>query len=155
MKTKKRSSSQITPRGYGPFASFRGTILVRGESTFIAWRGATNLMVRISVFAHKFRGNDQKKKNLKFRLGVHSCFSPWNETLLTLDWVQAVFWGEGTGPERPKCTSVAPGLLLSFGHNPRLGGNSSDLRTRPRNAPGGAGPGQISFYDSNTPPFRN
>ena len=40
VKTKKRFSSQITPSGYGPFASFRGTILTR-EDTFIAWRGAT------------------------------------------------------------------------------------------------------------------
>ena len=44
VKTKKRSSSQLTPRGYDSFASFRGTILARGGGggggTLMARRGA-------------------------------------------------------------------------------------------------------------------
>ena len=59
----KKSSSQILTRGYGPFDSFRGTILAwgGGVGTLLAWRVKPNLMVRISVLAHKFRGEDQKK----------------------------------------------------------------------------------------------
>ena len=70
-------------------------------------------MVRILFLAHKFRGEDQKKKfsarNLRLSLGVHSCFSSWNEILLSLAEALAVFWGH-----------QAPYFLL--GHNPRLGG---------------------------------
>ena len=48
-----------------------------------------NLMVQILLFAYKFRVENQKKKrsmvrNLRLSLGVRSCFSSWNETLLTL-----------------------------------------------------------------------
>ena len=39
------------------------------------------------------------------------------------------------------CTLVAPSLLISSGHSPRLGRHKQSLRgARPRNAPRGAGP---------------
>ena len=43
--------------------------------------------------------------------------------------------------QAPKCIPMAPGLLLFFGHNPRLGEHISRLGgARPRNAPRGAEP---------------
>ena len=86
-------------------------------------------MVRISLLAHKFRGEDQKKKkrssvrNHKLSLHVHSSVSSWNEILLTLSGAQAVFW-RSTGSEMH---SSGFGLLLSFGAQSSLGGTSSDL----------------------------
>ena len=78
-------------------------------------------------------------RNLRFCVGVHLCFLSWNETLLTLGgWAKAEFWG-GTGPEmhfsgtRPVTFFGAKSLL--GGHISRLGGTSSDLGARPRNAP--------------------
>ena len=74
-----------TPHGYELFASFWCTILARG-GTFIAGGAQWNLMARISVLARKFRGKDQNKnrkrssdRNLRLRLGIHSCFSSWDE----------------------------------------------------------------------------
>ena len=70
------------PRGYGPFDSFRGTILAwgGGVGTLLAWWVGPNLMVRISVLAHKFRGEDQKKdlrhKILGFVLAFICVFRP-------------------------------------------------------------------------------
>ena len=83
----KRSSSW-------PLIFFRGTSL--------AWGARQSLMVRISLFAHKFRGENQKKRssaqNLRFSLRVHSCFSSWNEILLMLKRGTSSILG-GTGPE--------------------------------------------------------
>ena len=81
-------------------------------------------MVRISVLAHKFRIENQKKssaRNLRLRLGVHSYFSSWNETLLTFGGHKQYFGGA----QALKCISVTPGLLLSFGAQSSLGGNFS------------------------------
>ena len=47
----------------------------------------------------KKRVKGSSARNLRLRLGVHSSFSFWNETLLTLSGAQAIFWGESTGPE--------------------------------------------------------
>ena len=51
------------------------------------------------------------------------------------------------------CTPVAPSLLISSGHSPRLGGAQFNFRlgghkqsfggAQPRNAPRGAGPGSL------------
>ena len=103
-----------------------------------------NLMVRISLLAHNFRGEDQNHRssgrNLRLSLGVHSCFSSWNETLLKLEGAQAVFFFGGA--QEPKCTPLGPDLLLSFGaqsllgrHTSPVGGTNCDLGARPRNAP--------------------
>ena len=100
-KRKKRSSSQITPRVYGPFASFRGTIFDRGAGTFIAWWGRRNLMMRFSVLAHKFRGEDQKKgfrcKILAVVLAFSCVFRPGIRLYLRLEGKSSILGG--TGPE--------------------------------------------------------
>ena len=58
------------------------------------------------------------------RLGVHSCFSSLNRTLLTLKGgMQAII----CGAQAPKCTPVAPGLLLSFRTKSTLRGYMSYL----------------------------
>ena len=61
------------------------------------------------------------------------------EQNLTHAWsAQAFFWGV----QSPKCTPVAPSLLLLFGANPRWEGTSTNIgRAQQRNAPDGAGPG--------------
>ena len=51
----KKVLSQITSRGYGPFASFQSTILARGGLVHKPGGTQRNLIVRISVLAHKFR----------------------------------------------------------------------------------------------------
>ena len=73
-------------------------------------------MVRISLLAHKFRGEEKKKAstgNLGFSVCVHSCFSSWKETLLTL--------GGGEQRSQNALQWHQPCYFLS-GHNPRLGG---------------------------------
>ena len=79
-----------------------------------------NLMVQISLLAHKFRGKGQKNsnnkrssaRNLRLSLRGHTCFFSWSEILLTLSGAaQVLFWGDTA----LKCTPVARGLLLSFG----------------------------------------
>ena len=104
-------------------------------------------MVRISVLEHKIRGEKHNKKrfsarNLRLRLGVHSCMLSWKDTLLTL--------GEGTssilGVTGPKMYSSGTGPLfffwgkiLAWGAHFSLGGTSSDL--------GGYGPKMPSRGD--------
>ena len=92
-------------------------------------------MVRISVFAHKCMGDNQKKNSsaryLRLRLGVHSWFLSWNKILLTLGGAQAVFWG-GTGPEMHYSGTMPItffwGTILAWeAHISRLGGTSSDF----------------------------
>ena len=103
---------------------------------FIAWRGAAKSNGADVASCPQIQGSrpifkkSSLERNPRLSLGVHSCFSSWNEILLTFRGAQAVFLGDA-GPE---ITSIAPGLLLSFGHNPRLGstilalgGTSSDV----------------------------
>ena len=94
--------------------------LLSGHLHCLAGRGGIK-MVLISLFAHKVRGEDQKKRssarNLWLSFGIRPCFSSWNVILLTLG-AQAVFWGA----QAPKCTPVA---------------QSSLERARLRNAPPG------------------
>ena len=150
---KKRSSSQITPCGYELFACFRAQFLP-GGSRLESGGARLNVMVLISVFVLKCRGEDKEKRssarNLRLRLGVHSCFRPGSRLYSRLrgrgggGWHKQFFGGA----QAPKCTPVAPGLLLSFEAQYSLTGTflvwrdtSSDLGgTWPRNAPRGAGP---------------
>ena len=88
----------------GRLPPFGPTIINWGARS---WPGEARwkLKVRILVFAHKFRSDNKKRfsvQNLKLRNGVHSCFSSWNETFLTLG--GTVF----LGGKAPKCTPVAP-----------------------------------------------
>ena len=109
-------------------------------------------MVRISV--HKFRGEDKKGSsalNLRLRLGLHSYFLSWNETLLTLGGARAVFWG-GTSPEMHS-SGTGPvtfvwGTILAWGHIFCLGGTFLPGGAQaviwgapPRNGPNGDWPG--------------
>ena len=83
-------------------------------------------MVRISVFAHKFRGEDQKKEKkssaqnqaLSWRFLVFVFFLSRNENLL-MPGRHKQYFGK---VQALKCTSVAPGLLVSFGAQSSLGG---------------------------------
>ena len=102
VKTKKRSSSQITLRGYGPFASFWSTILAQRNSRFsyVAWRGVTNLMVRISVLASKFKCEDQKTSSAQNQaLCWRSLVFFVLKRDLTHAWGAQAVLGRGTGPE--------------------------------------------------------
>ena len=120
---KKRSSSQITPRQYGMFASFRGM--------FMAWCSAMECYDRdlISVLAHKFRGEYKKRslaRNLTLCHGIYLYFSSWNESLLMLG---------GGGGHRPlnglswsqACYGTFWGTQSFFGRVSLLGCTSSDL----------------------------
>ena len=80
---------------------------------------------------------------LRLSLRVHSCFSSWNEILLTLSGAQAVFW-RGTGPEMHS-SGTGPvtffrGTSLAWGAQAVIWGGA-----RPRNAPRGAGPASTRF----------
>ena len=143
----KKSSFQIAPSGYGPFASFRGTIM--------AWRGATGPYGTELGFCQQIQDEDQKKV-----FGAKSLALCWRSLVFfvlkrdfTHTWeAHAVFWG-GTGAEmhsrgtRP--VTFFWDTILTWGHNSRLGGSSSDLRgARPRITPRGVGPGKfkLGFY---------
>ena len=75
---------------------FGAQLLLVGEGTFIVWRVRQNLMVRISILAHKFRGEDRKKRlqlkisDLRICLGFHLCLLSWIKIYLRLG---------GTGPK--------------------------------------------------------
>ena len=94
-------SSQITPNRYGRFASFRSTILAQ-EGTFIAWRGATESYVRISVPAHN-AGVKTKKKKKRLRceilglvLAFTCVFRPGTRLYSRLGGARAEIWGGRT-----------------------------------------------------------
>ena len=104
-------------------------------------------MVRILLLAHRFRGEDPPKKSSLQNLRLCHNFN----TFFVLERKFSYACGHrqySGGAQAPKCTTVAPGLLLSFGAQSSLGGGhiyhlgctSSDLGgVRPRNAPRGAG----------------
>ena len=94
----------------------------RSGSMFIARRRDEILCCGFWFFPQNQRWRSKKwslAQNLRLRLGFHSCFLSWNETLLTLGEAQAVFWGEG---KAPKCTPMAPRLLLFWGAQSSFGG---------------------------------
>ena len=84
-----------------------------------------DLIVRVSLFDHKFRAEDQKKAQSCLLLVFFVL-----ERTFTHAWeAQAIFWGT----QALKYTPAALGLLLFFvvqpslgWHNSRLGGTSSD-----------------------------
>ena len=107
-----------------------------------------NLMVRISLLAHKFRDKDQKKG---FRREIVGSVMAFTRVFLLetkfysrLEGHKQYFWGA----EVAKCTPVAPGLLLSFRAQSSLVGAHFSLEgaraviwgARPRNSPRGTGP---------------
>ena len=106
------------------FNSFRGRILALEEGARLyhgkARRNFMYLVVRFSVFAHKFRDEEQKKfsaLNVRLRFGVHLCVLSWKEILLTLRrGAQAVFGGHRSRNVH-QWHRVCYFLL---GHNPRL-----------------------------------
>ena len=76
VKTKKRSSSQLTPRGYDPFASFRGTTLARGRGgTLMARRGATGSYASYFGSCPQIQGAYQKKGLRREMLGFVLAFT--------------------------------------------------------------------------------
>ena len=93
------------------------------RGTFIAWHGVAKSIGADLASCPQFRFEDQRKKGLRreilgsvltftrffFRSGKYF-YSRWG--------AQAVFWGA----HALKCTSEAPGLLLSFGAQSSLGG---------------------------------
>ena len=91
-------------------------------------------MVRISLLAHTFRGENQKKRKV---FGAKLLVQSWRAVVFFVMERNSKFCGAQIvflGAQAPKCTPVAPGLLLSFGaqsllrgHNSRLGGTNSDL----------------------------
>ena len=115
---KKRSSSQIMPRGCGLSAFFRAQL-----SHVYSVAGRDGILSCGSRFLPTNSGVKTKKKgssarNLRLRLGVHSCFSSWNGT--THAWgAQAVFWGAQTR----KYAQVPLDLLFSFEAQSSLGGH--------------------------------
>ena len=97
-------------------------------------------MVWISVLAHKFSGEYQKKGLRHEILGFVRVFRPGTR-LLTLGGGGGhnQYFG---GTQAPNCTPVAPGQLISFEqqsslgrHISFLGGTSSDLGAELQNAP--------------------
>ena len=68
VKTKKKHSfhPKLRPSEYGPFASFRGTILAR-EGTLIAWLSATE-SYGADLGSYPFRDEDQTKKGLRRKI---------------------------------------------------------------------------------------
>ena len=109
------------PRGYGPFASFRGTILTRGhilsqaERDGILWCGSRVLPTNLGVKVKKI---GLWLEMLSFVLAFTRVFCPGTRLYSALGGgcAQVVFWGA----QAPKCTPVAPGLhsyLPAFGRN--------------------------------------
>ena len=133
MKTKKRSSSKLTPRGYGPLASFRGIILARRGAQ--SW-GARNLIVQ------NFRSCPLSQKSLRckildFVLAFIRIFCPGTRLYSRLVGAQAVFWGS-TDPEiRTSGTKPVTFFCRTIFAS---GDTSNDLGARPQNVPRGAGP---------------
>ena len=78
VKTKKKGFHPKTPSGYGPFASFRDTVLAREGICSLPGGARRTLMMRISVPAHKFRGKAPRKgssaRYLRLSFGVRLCF---------------------------------------------------------------------------------
>ena len=102
---KKRFSSQITPNGYEPFASFCSTILAREGIYVHSLRGATESYARISVPAHKFRVEDPQKKGLRCEildlvLAFTCVFCPGTRLCSRLEEGTSSGLG-GHGPEMP------------------------------------------------------
>ena len=113
---KKRYSPEITPRRYGPFASFRGTILARG--TFLAWRGATepyDADLGSSPQSHGWRPKEGLwHEILGFVLAFTRVFRLGTRLYSRLVGTSSDL--RGHGPEMP---SVAPGLHRRFSNNSR------------------------------------
>ena len=100
----------------GRFHSFGAQVSLGGAQR--------NLMVQTSLFAHKFRGEHQKKKGLMGEI-LGSVFV-FTRVFLPGAKFYSRFRGHYFGGEQvPKFTPVAPGLLLSFGAHFLLGGSAS------------------------------
>ena len=100
-----------------PFTFFRSTKLARGGARSLPGGARRNLTVRISLLAHKFRGEEKEKKRLQREIlglvfAYTHVFHPGRKLYLRL-------WG-GRGPKN----ALQWHLLCYFlsGHNPRLGG---------------------------------
>ena len=103
-------------------------------------------MLRISILAHKCRGEDQKKekrssaRNLRLRLGVHTCFCPGTRLYSRLGRTRGILGG-GDRPRNALQRYQACYFLLGTFLACRA--QAVIWEARPRNAPHGAGPGSI------------
>ena len=97
----------------GRLSSFGAHALLGGTRS-LPGGAQRNIMVRISLLAHKFRGEDQKKRSSARNLGSVLKFTRvfCSGTIFShASGAQAVFWWA----QAPRCTPVVPILLLSFG----------------------------------------
>ena len=110
---------------------------------------STNSSYRLKILAifHEFFSEDQKKKGLRSKNFMKFGVSP--QKLRKYGW-QTLIWAS-------ICTLVAPSLLISSGHNPRLGrlnfclgGHKQSFGggTAPE-CPRGAGPEELRLVNTN------
>ena len=113
------------PRVSGYVASYRGTIFARGWGHDLHLEGGwaqPDYMVQISVLAHRFIGEDQKKglrREISVFLMTFTRIFVLQRKFTHACWEQVALWGA----QAPNCTSVPPALLLCFGAQSSLGGH--------------------------------
>ena len=93
----------------------------RSGGTFIAWQGAAESDGADLASCPQIQGRRKRKKRLQREIlglvfAYTHVFRPGRKLYLRLG-----------GAEVPKCTPVAPALLLSFGAQSSLGGHTSRL----------------------------
>ena len=125
----------------GRLPSFGAQASLGGRARLLPGGARRNLMVRISLLARKFRGEEKKKGLQREILGSVLAFAPVFRpgTYLYSLWggTQAVFWG-GAGPGMHS-NGIGPvtffrGTILAWGHTSRWRDTSSDLEGTVRNA---------------------
>ena len=114
----KKSSFQIAPSGYGPFASFRGTIM--------AWRGATGPYGTELGFCPQIQDEDQKSLRCEifgFVLAFTCVFRPETRLYSHLGGTCSILGGHRRRNGNALQGHQACYILL--GHNPHLGAQFS------------------------------
>ena len=127
-KTKERSPSHITPRGYRPFASFRGTILARGWGTF-SLEGRNGILCCRSRFKLTNLGVKTKNQKKRFRRKILGFVLAFNRVFLsgTRLYLRLGSTSSDWGDRSRNALQWYRTCYFLLGHNTRLGGTRSDL----------------------------
>ena len=123
----KKVFTQIGRQGPGPVACFRDTIFARG--TVLSWGGGSrrDSTVRISIHAHRFKDEDQKKVFVTKSESSSWCsrvLSSYNKSVLMLGGGnKQYFWGSA-GPKKhfsgTGIVTLVWGTIFAWGEHFRL-----------------------------------